>query len=159
MRFLEIVLEKLYWDLIEFKVLPELSGHECQVNSVKFTRSKKFAASEGLDKKVLMWDLENVELYATFWGHLDYINKVMITEDDENVVSENITDGIRVWNIANKKQVFEFKDLNESKEWLLKIKMLRLNSVSYYFKSNIVLLYKHNLVIEYILSFTNLHQY
>ena len=45
------------WDLTEFRLLFVFEGHTDQVCSVKFTRNKKFVASGGLDKKVLVWDI------------------------------------------------------------------------------------------------------
>ena len=108
----------LYWDLTNFRQEFEFEGHTEPVQSVKFARNKKFAASGGYDMKVLVWDIESKILYATFSGHANFIFKVAITNDNENVVSGDYLDGIRVWNIASKKQIFLFKDLNESKEWL-----------------------------------------
>ena len=106
------------WDLAESTLVFVFQGHTDIVYSVKFTSNKKFAASGGSDKQVFVWDIENKLLYATFSGHTNFIWKVAFTNDDENVVSGDFSEGIRVWSIGAKKQIFLFKDLNESKEWL-----------------------------------------
>ena len=108
----------LYWDLTNFQLVFVFERHTNQINSVKLTRNKKFAASGGHDYNVLVWDIENRLLYANFSGHTNVVLQVGFTNDDENVVSGDYGDGIRVWSIISKKQIFLFKDLNESKEWL-----------------------------------------
>ena len=93
-------------------------GHAGGINSVKFTRNKLFAASAGCDRRVLVWDLLSREVYVVLNGHNSVIWKVLVTHDDEYFVLGDFVDGVRVWSIEDKKQVFLFKDLNESKEWL-----------------------------------------
>ena len=108
----------LFWDLLSYKQICEFEGHTEQVYSVKFTKNKKFAASCGGDEKIIVWDIENQVQYAVLSGHENSIWKVSITNDDRFIVSGCFTDGIRVWSIEEKRQVFGFKSLDESRDWL-----------------------------------------
>ena len=108
----------LYWDLVNMKQICEFKGHSDIVISVKFTKSKKFAASGSFDMNVIVWDIKNQSQYAVLYGHQNYIYKVSITSDDKYIVSGELSDGIKVWSIEEKKLIFQFKTLAESKSWL-----------------------------------------
>ena len=60
----------LYWDLINFRLEYVFEGHNNTVKSVKFARNKKYAASGGIDMRVIVWDIENKIIYAILMGML-----------------------------------------------------------------------------------------
>ena len=52
-------------------------------------------------------------------GHKHIVEKVSFTNDDESIVSADDDDGIKVWSLEDKKQIFEFRYLEEASNWLL----------------------------------------
>ena len=108
----------LFWDLTGMRLVCEFKGHSESVYCVKFTKSKKFAASAGFDEKVIVWDIEKRTQHAVLFGHKGCVKMISITNDDEFVVSANFHEGVRVWSIRDKRQIFEFRKLEESRAWL-----------------------------------------
>lgn len=109
----------LYWDLVGMKLVCEFKGHYYSVFSVKFTKNRRFAVSGGEDKRIYVWDVEDQVEHLVLFGHQSTVSKISITHDDQLIVSGGDDEGIRVWNLEEKSQIFYYRNLEESKWWLV----------------------------------------
>ena len=107
----------LIWNLESKESLCELVGHKDHVYSVKFAKNKKFLVSGGKDQNVIVWDIPGKGIYKVFSGHKDFVWKVLMTEDDKTVVSASLSEGVKGWSVDQGITIFEFKSLQEIKNW------------------------------------------
>ena len=77
-------------------------------------------------------------------GHKHIVEKVSFTNDDESIVFADDDDGIKVWSLEDKKQIFEFRYLEEASNWLLNKREKEVSFQNIYFS--------HWLIMSYLLK-------
>ena len=81
------------------KNIIKLKGHEKEVYCIKFTKDGKFAASGGVENKIIVWNIDKKSIFHTFSGHTKFIWDLFIINDDMHIVSTGIRNEFIVWSI------------------------------------------------------------
>jgi WD40 repeat protein len=87
-------------DKKSFKIIAPM-GHTGIIEDYAFSSDGKYAATVGMDKKVVMWDLIRDREIFSSQGHTDQIASVDFSPDNSKIVTSGWDKTIRVWDAAN----------------------------------------------------------
>jgi len=85
------------------KRIVQMTGHQAQVNDVRFSPDGKIIASASFDKCVKLWNGITGGFIASLRGHANAVYQVAFSADSRLLVSSSCDSTLKVWNVNKRK--------------------------------------------------------
>src|SRR6266446_1701081 len=82
------------------------AGHKGSVQALAFSPDRKWLASGGDDKAIIVWNLSSGREEFRLAGHRDTITSLLFNADGTRLASEDISGVVRMWNLQTRKMLF-----------------------------------------------------
>jgi WD40 repeat protein len=93
------------WSLLDGEPR-ELTGHENQVTSIRYSPDSKLLVSGSQDQTVYVWDTQECTSLHILYGHSDTVTSVDFSSDNNFIASGSQDQTVRIWD-ANKGNCFK----------------------------------------------------
>src|SRR5713101_1684610 len=82
------------------------AGHKGSVQALSFSPDRKWLASGGDDKTIIVWNLSSGREEFRLAGHKDTITSLLFNSEGTRLASEDISGVVRMWNLQTRKMLF-----------------------------------------------------
>ncbi len=82
------------------------AGHKGSVQALAFSPDRKWLASGGDDKTIIVWNLSSGREEFRLAGHKDTITSLLFNSEGTRLASEDISGVVRMWNLQTRKMLF-----------------------------------------------------
>jgi WD40 repeat protein len=85
------------------------AGHKGSVQALAFSPDRKWLASGGDDKTIIVWNLSSGHEEFRLAGHRDTITSLLFKPDGTRLASADVSGVVRMWNVETRKMLFAIK--------------------------------------------------
>ena len=98
------------WDLQRTIPLRIYSGHESDINQIRFHPNCNYLATASADSAIILWDINQIRQVRMFVGHRAPVTTIQFSACGKYLVSGGEDGSVRLWDISYGKCITELMD-------------------------------------------------